>query len=79
MTKTVLVTNLAEIKGIKISCKCGAQWVVPVGDIVPPKMCFGCGKEIQWQAINRAIKGIAAISEASKHSEFVAEIETEQL
>jgi hypothetical protein len=77
MTKTVSVTNLTEIKGVKISCKCGAQWVVPVGDIIPPKTCFSCGKEMQWQAINRATKGIAAINEASKHSEFIAEIETD--
>jgi DNA-directed RNA polymerase subunit N (RpoN/RPB10) len=52
---------------------------VPVGDTIPPRICFSCGKEIQWQEINRATKGIAAINEASQHSEFVADIETEQL
>ena len=78
MTKTIFVTDLSEVKSIKISCNCGAQWFIPIGDIVSPKQCFKCGKNLQHIAINQAIAGIAAISKASKQSEFTAEIETEE-
>ena len=78
MTKTVLITDLSEVKSIKISCNCGAQWLIPIGNTLSPKQCFKCGRNLQYIAINQAVAGIAAISEASKQSEFTAEIETEE-
>lgn len=78
MTKTIFVTDLSEVKSVKISCNCGAQWFIPVGNTSSPKQCFKCGKELPYLAIKQVIAGIATISEASKQSDFIAEIETEE-
>ncbi len=77
MTKTIFVTDLTEVMGIKIVCECGAQWTIPI-DGQPPKSCFSCNKEMPWKEINRAVKGIQAISQSSKDHAFGAFIETEQ-
>jgi len=46
MTKTTYITKLEEIKGLKIVCKCGATWFVPIGKGLPPKKCFSCETQI---------------------------------
>jgi len=78
MTKKILVTNVGEIKAVKIECNCGAKFEVPIKPGLPPKECFSCGKELDWQAINRFIKGVAEISQAVEDGKFQAFIETEE-
>ena len=41
MTKKILITNLKEVKGIKIVCgKCGAYWFVPLNEKESPQQCI---------------------------------------
>jgi len=76
MTKKVYVTDLKEISYVKIACICGAKFEVPIESRLPPQECFACGKALDWQPVNRFIKGVAEIRQAVKDGKFQAFIET---
>ena len=78
MTKKVLVTNVEEIKYVKVACNCGAMFEVPIKPNLPPKECFSCGNDLDWQSINRFIKGVEQIRQAVEDGNFQAFIETEE-
>jgi len=79
MTKTIFSTNIAEIKTVKIICSCGAKFDIPIEARTPPETCFACGKKLDWQPINRFIKGLSELKQAVLDGKYDACIETEEI
>lgn len=77
MTKTIYITKLEEIKGLKIVCKCGATWFVPIGKGLPPKKCFSCETQIDGSRILATSEKIRELSAISAEADFKVLIETE--
>ena len=51
MTKTVYITELKEIKGLKVVCKCGSTWYLPSTASNPPEQCISCKAQIPGREI----------------------------
>lgn len=78
MTKTILITNLKEVKGIKIVCrKCGAYWFVPLEGGNPPEQCHNCNNEVPAKSIWKVAQALGALIAVSGEFEFDAFVETE--
>jgi hypothetical protein len=79
MTKTILVTNLKEIKGIKIVCtKCDAYWFIPLGATDPPHQCISCTNNMPKDSIKNALEQVANLINMMGEFDFKAYIETEE-
>ena len=78
MTKTILVTDLKEVKGIKIVCnKCGAYWFIPIGTNPPPK-CISCDNKMPDGSIKNALEQVSILINMMNEFDFKAYIETEE-
>ena len=78
MTKQVYITDIKEIKGVKISCSCGAKIEVPIGVNFTIDKCFSCRKALDYFAINRFVMAIAEIQQGIKDSKYQVCFETEE-
>jgi hypothetical protein len=78
MTKNIFVTNLKEVKGIKVICKkCNSFFMVPIGKINPPNMCVICRKDLNGDYIAKALETIKTLVSNCEREGFEAVIETE--
>lgn len=79
MTKTILVTNLQEVKGLKIVCsKCGAYWFVPIGTTDPPHKCISCDNKMPNDSIKNALEQVSILINMMNEFDFNTYIETEE-
>jgi len=77
MTKTILVTDLSEVKGIKIVCKkCDAYWFVPIGGD-PPHKCISCDNTMPNASIKNVLEQISILINMMNEFDFNTYIETE--
>jgi hypothetical protein len=78
MTKNVFVTNLKEVRGIKVICKkCNAYFMAPIGAGVPPGMCVMCKQEFFTNYLTNALDAIKDLVLYCKEAGFEVVIETE--
>lgn len=62
MTKTVCVTDLREIKGLKVVClSCGASFSFPVGRKNIPERCICCNRDIPSTGVGRILAEIDTV------------------
>jgi hypothetical protein len=79
MTKTIFVTNLQEVKGIKIVCnKCGADFTAPINSGKLPDTCIMCRNVFESSYLSETLLAIQKLSLYCKNSNFEAVIETEE-
>ena len=79
MTKTVLVTNLNEINGLKIVCKkCGANWFLPFASKDIPRKCISCDNEMPMNTIVSLMDKLQEINTIGEKQGFNILIEIEQ-
>ena len=85
MTKTVLITNLKEVKQLKVSCEnCGYAMLLPVKKWIEPKIhqCPACSGRFPVEDIKDfacSLKSLQSNLENDKNfSGIKVEIETEE-
>jgi len=79
MIKTILVTDLSEIKGIKIICsECGANFTAPINSGRLPDKCIMCKNIFESSYLSDVLLAIQKLSLFCKNSNFEAVIETEE-
>ena len=80
MTKTIFVTNLNEVQGIKIVCKkCNSFFMAPIkGRGKPPNMCVMCKKDLNGDYISSVLETIRTLVSYCEREGFEAVIETEE-
>lgn len=86
MTKTIFVTNLNEIKVIKISCKhCGYAMHLPlkIPDEIVVHKCPSCHEDlpISHKEIGSFLRSLRSLLDVMKNNNFsntLIEIETEE-
>ncbi len=67
MTKTIFVTDLMEVKELKIVCgKCGAYWSLPVGKENPPEQCPYCRTDVPSGEILNVAQALSRLQSAAK-------------
>lgn len=78
MTKNIFITNLNEIKGIKVICKeCGANWFTPSMSNNIPEECISCKVKIPGKEIWKLANKINELVTLSKNGNFEIVFETE--
>ena len=78
MTKTIYITKLEEIKGLKFQCeKCSSSWYIPINNVLPPDKCIGCGESVPGSKIAATMKKIKELQILSRSSKFKVLIETD--
>ncbi|MCK4604959.1 MAG: hypothetical protein KAU41_09775 [Deltaproteobacteria bacterium] len=78
MTKNIFITDLDEIKGIKVQCeKCNSSWYIPINNVLPPDKCIGCGEAIPGSKIAATMEKIKELQILSSSSKFKITIETD--
>jgi hypothetical protein len=77
MPKTIYITEINEIKGIKIICSCGAQWFIPLDSKGCPLNCFSCQKQLPYHDIDRFLKAFNSMIQVSKDTNLKIIFETE--
>lgn len=85
MTKTVFVTNINEIKHLKVTCKsCGYAMQLPInspfsGNV---QVCPTCNAKYSLEDIKKFVNSIKALRETLRanenYSNLIIEIETEE-
>ena len=79
MTKTILVTDLKEVKGLKIVCtKCGAYWFVRLSATEPPHKCISCDNKMPKDSIKNVLEQLSILINMMNEFDFNAYIETEE-
>jgi hypothetical protein len=85
MTKTVLITNLNEIKFVKVSCKhCGYAMQLPVKTWIEPnvQLCPVCKSRFPVEKVKKFALAIGSLQDNlvddENLSDFKVEIETEE-
>lgn len=80
MTKNIFITNLKEVKGIKIICKeCSSFFMAPIGGKgKPPNMCVMCKKDLNGDYIASVLETIRTLTSYCDREGFEAVIETEE-
>ena len=65
MTKTVQITDAAEIKAVTVECaKCGAAFTVPVGKHRTPAECHHCEAALDAAAVDELIAALRHVQRA---------------
>jgi len=79
MTKSILVTNLNEIKSLKVCCKnCKASWSIPfTSGPLEEEKCISCGEDVPYKNIYTLGQKINELKKHCKSCDFEIFIETE--
>jgi len=78
MTKKILITDLKEVNGLKVVCKCGAYWSISSDMSELPKKCIKCDTLMPTKEMWKVCNDIKLLNKNCEDQNITILIETEE-